>query len=272
MSRSSLLYKGFISYSHAADGRLAPAVQHALHRFAKPWYRIRSMRLFRDQTNLAASPGLWRSIESALVASEYFLFMASPTAAQSHWVQKEVDWWIQNRGTKTFLILLTDGQIVWSETARDFDWARTTALPPQLVKSFPEEPLYSDLRWARTVNQLSPRHSQFRSVILDVAATLLGRSKDELDGDDVRQHRIVRQLTMLMIAVLSALVLAAGSAAYVAKQQRDLARERFANLCKALSESQVLADAANHGSVYHFRSEYAAIKDDCTALGYEPWL
>ena len=35
-------YTAFISYSHAADGKLAPALQLALHRFARPWYRLRN--------------------------------------------------------------------------------------------------------------------------------------------------------------------------------------------------------------------------------------
>ena len=38
-------YRGFISYSHAVDGELAPAVQLALHRFARPWYRLRAIRV-----------------------------------------------------------------------------------------------------------------------------------------------------------------------------------------------------------------------------------
>src|SRR5678816_2269927 len=114
-------FKAFISYSHAADGKLAPAVQRALHRIAKPWYRIRTMRVFRDQTNLAASPGLWTSIESALQQAEFFLYMASPQAAQSPWVQKEIAWWLSNRSPQTFLILLTDGQIAWSSAAADWD-------------------------------------------------------------------------------------------------------------------------------------------------------
>jgi hypothetical protein len=33
-----MTFDGFISYSHAADGRLAPAVQRGLHRLAKPWH------------------------------------------------------------------------------------------------------------------------------------------------------------------------------------------------------------------------------------------
>ena len=139
-------YKAFISYSHAADGNLAPAIQYALHRIAKPWYRLRSMRIFRDQTNLSASPGLWSSIESALRDSEFFLFMASPTAAQSIWVQKEVDWWLSNRSAQSFLIILTEGELAWDNTLQDFDWSITTALPHRLSKAFTEEPLYIDLR------------------------------------------------------------------------------------------------------------------------------
>ena len=34
-------YAAFISYSHAVDGKLAPAIHMALQRFAKPWYRRR---------------------------------------------------------------------------------------------------------------------------------------------------------------------------------------------------------------------------------------
>ena len=61
-------YKAFISYSHAVDGKLAPALHGALHRFAKPWYRPRALRVFHDQTSLAANPGLWSSIQAALVS------------------------------------------------------------------------------------------------------------------------------------------------------------------------------------------------------------
>jgi TIR domain len=264
-------YKGFLSYSHAADAKLAPALQQALHRIAKPWYRLRSMRLFRDQTNLGVSPGLWPSIEAALQASEFFLFMASPRAAQSPWVGKEVAWWLGHREPRTFLILLTDGDIAWDEAARDFDWTRTTAVPAQLAGAFREEPLYSDLRWASSSDQLSLRHVRFRAAVLDIAATLLARPKDELDGDDVRQHRITRRIAWSAVAALVLLTLFATAGATIAVQQRNLAVERMAGLCKALSESQVLADAANHGSVYYFQSEYAAIKDQCTQAGYEAW-
>ncbi|HEV3471234.1 MAG TPA: TIR domain-containing protein, partial [Pyrinomonadaceae bacterium] len=221
-----MTFKAFISYSHAGDGELAPAVQRALHRLAKPWYRLRAMRVFRDQTNLSVSPGLWNSIESALRNSEFFLLMASPPAARSPWVEKEVDWWLTQRSAQTFLILLTDGQIAWDGAARDFDWAATTALPARLSKAFAEEPLYIDLRWAKRGEQLSARHSQFRAAILEVAATLLNRPKDELDGEDVRQYRRTKRIAWAGVAALAGLLAAALLAAYLATQQRDLAVSR----------------------------------------------
>jgi hypothetical protein len=59
-------YDGFISYSHAADGQLAPALQSALHRFAKPWWKLRAVSVFRDETSLAAAHDLTGSIRTAL--------------------------------------------------------------------------------------------------------------------------------------------------------------------------------------------------------------
>jgi hypothetical protein len=94
-----------MSYSHAADGHLAPAVQSGLHRFARPWYRLHSLLIFRDKTGLAVTPSLWETIQQALAESEYFLLMASPQAAASQWVNKEVDWWLNNRSHRRMLIL-----------------------------------------------------------------------------------------------------------------------------------------------------------------------
>jgi len=50
------MFDAFISYSHAADGKLAAALQHGLHRFAKPLFRRRAIRVFRDESTLAMTP------------------------------------------------------------------------------------------------------------------------------------------------------------------------------------------------------------------------
>ena len=89
-------YDAFFSYSHALNGELAPLLQTAVERFAKPWYRMRALRVFRDSTNLAASPDLWSSIEEALAASTWLVVLASPEAALSTGVQREITWWARS--------------------------------------------------------------------------------------------------------------------------------------------------------------------------------
>ena len=169
-----MLYKAFISYSHAADGKLAPALQFALHRFARRWYALRAMRVFRDETNLAISPHLWGEIEKALGESEFFLLLASPQASASKWVPKEVEFWLKNCSGDKLLIIVTDGEVIWDSAAGDFDWTKTTALPSNLAKVLPEEPLYLDFRWAKTTEHLSLNNPTFRDKIADIASTFRG--------------------------------------------------------------------------------------------------
>jgi hypothetical protein len=126
-------YDAFISYSHAADGKLAPSLQRGLRRFAKPWYRLHALRVFRDETSLSATPALWSGIERALAASRFFVLLASPGAATSLWVDKEVSYWRDHKPMDNFLIALTEGEIVWNDSVGDVDWERSTGLPRSLV-------------------------------------------------------------------------------------------------------------------------------------------
>lgn len=219
-------YDGFLSYSHAASGRLTRAVQLALQKFAKPWYKTRQVRIFRDETSLSANPALWSSIEHALNRSTWFLLVASPDAAASEWVQKEVQWWLANRNVANLLILLVDGEIAWNSVSNDFDWQHTTALPAVLQGRFAEQPLYVDLRWAKGENDLSLRHTRFRTAILDVAAPLNGKPKDELDGDDVRHHKRVVWMAWSAVAALLVLAVATTTAALLAYRQNRIATEQ----------------------------------------------
>ena len=65
---AAAMYDAFLSYSHGQDAPLALALQSALHRYAKPWYRLRALRMFLDVANLS-SPALWSSLEAALEKS-----------------------------------------------------------------------------------------------------------------------------------------------------------------------------------------------------------
>jgi len=68
-------YDGFISYSHAANDLLAPRLQAGLQRFAKPWWKRRALRIFRDESSLSANPHLWSSITTALDGSDWFVLV-----------------------------------------------------------------------------------------------------------------------------------------------------------------------------------------------------
>lgn len=219
-----LVYDGFLSYSHAVDGKLTPVMQIALQRFATPWYRTRTLRIFRDNASLSASPHLWSSIQTALASSRWFILMASPTAAASMWVDREVAYWCRYRSPEHLLIVLTDGEMKWEPARNDFDWALTTALPPSLRGVFEGEPRHVDLRWANDEELLSARHPRFKDAVADIAAPLRGCSKEDLFGEDVRHHRRTQRLLRAVIAVLTTLAVLVASSAVVAVRQRNVAR------------------------------------------------
>ncbi len=218
-------YHAFISYSHAADDRLAPALQNALHRFAtRPWRR--TVRVSLDRTNLSISPGLWSSVQQQLDDAPYLILLASPTAAASKWVRREVEHWLAHRSPETLLIVLTDGEIGYDEARGDFDWSKTTALPRELAGKYSEEPHYLDLRWAQSERGLSLRHERFRDAVADISVKLRGGRKDDLIGREVDQQRFVRGLIGGVGIVVGILVLVAGLFAWNLVQSDRLAASR----------------------------------------------
>jgi WD40 repeat protein len=236
------LLDAFISYSHAVDGKLAPALQQAMSRFARPWNRLRALRVFHDQASPAADPGLWSSIERALGQSRSLILLASPRAAQSAWVQREAQFWRDKKPRETLFIALTDGEIAWDEAASDFDWNVTTALPSALRGFFREEPRHIDLRWARTSEHLSLDDPRFRDGVAELAAPLHGRPKDELFGEDVRQHRRFVRIRRATVISLATLTLGSIVGASVAVEQRNTARAQTRLATSRQLAAQAVAD------------------------------
>jgi WD40 repeat protein len=251
-------FNGFISYSHAADNQLAPAIQRGLHHLAKPWHRRRALWIFRDQTGLAVTPALWSSIQNALDGSDYFVLLASPEAARSPWVNREIEHWMARKSAQKILPVVTDGEWRWDPRTRDFS-EDSTAVPAALRGAFAEEPLYLDLRWARDDRHLSLRHSRFRDAIAQLAAPMHGVSKDDLEGEDVRQHRRARRLRvgalstlvlLTFVAVLTGLLAVrnadrANAAAREARVQQQSAATERGNAARSADDAKLQQARAN---------------------------
>ena len=86
--------------------------------------------------SLSATPQLWPSIEQALGQSRFLILLASPEAAASPWVGKEIASWLEHKSVETLLVALTDGTLIWDNAAGDFEWSPATPLPSVLRGRF----------------------------------------------------------------------------------------------------------------------------------------
>jgi len=216
-------YDAFISYSHAQDKPVAAALQSAIQTLGKPWYRLRALRVFRDDTSLSATPHLWPTIEAALSQSRHLILFASPEAASSKWVDDEIDYWIRHRGIDTLLLALTDGDLAWDAVLNDFRRPLGVPLPPALAGKFPDEPKWIDLRAYRS--GADRRDARFIELAADFAAAIQGVPKEDLLSEELRQKRRALGLASSAAVALAVLAAAAGWQAYEANQQRKIAIE-----------------------------------------------
>src|SRR6202021_929333 len=141
------------------------------------------------------------SFPAALVHSFFSLPPASPEAAASPWVAKETEYWIGKKGTSRVLIVPSGGTLNWCHLSASFTNEGSNSPPPNLLRSFPEEPLYLDLHWVRDgASRLSMREPRFHEAVLQLAATLHNRPKDELDGAviSIRGQTILLATSLLL--------------------------------------------------------------------------
>jgi WD40 repeat protein/tetratricopeptide (TPR) repeat protein len=230
-SNAMALYDAFISYSHAKDKPIAAAVQSVVQKLGKAWYQRRALRVFRDDTSLSATPQLWPTIEQALGQSRFFVLLASPEAAASKWVNKEVGHWLEHNSIDTLLIGVTAGDLAWDDASADFGGHDAVPLPPALKGRFAVEPKWVDLRGYR--DGVDPRDSKFIELGADFAAAIRGMPKEDLLSQEVRQQR--RALRLAWSAAGSLLILA-GAAAW--QWNAAVNAERIAVEQKGIAEEQ----------------------------------
>lgn len=220
-------YDAFISYAHAQDQVLAGALERDVRRFARPWNRQWAIRVYRDESNLSVSPDLWGKVQPALLDSRYLILLASPEAAKSKWVARELDAFIDSQGPDKLLIVLTAGEIAWDDSTGDFDWRTTTAIPRHLAGWLSAEPKFLDLRWCAGREREQLRGGKWQDAIADLSSVLRDKPKDELYGEDARQRRTQRLIVGTSIAALvTAPLLTIGVSTYFSLSAQNTAQER----------------------------------------------
>ncbi|CAN5813466.1 hypothetical protein BH23ACT4_BH23ACT4_04260 [soil metagenome] len=112
------------------------------------------------------------------------MLLLSPDAAASQWVNQEIEYWKTHREPSRILPVLTDGTFEWT----DGDVAGS-GVPESFREVFSEEPRWVDLRFAQDENQLDRKNPRFSAAVADIASALRGVPKDELESEEVKQHR-----------------------------------------------------------------------------------
>jgi hypothetical protein len=201
--------------------------------------------VFRDDTSLSATPQLWPTIEQALAESRYLIVLASPEAAASPWVNKEIAWWLEHKSTDALLVAVTDGALSWDGAANDFASRDPTSLPPVLKGRFAAEPKWVDLTAYRA--GADKREAKFTELAADFAAAIRGIPKEDLLSQEVKQQR--RALTLAWSAA-ALLFIFAGAAVWqwraavdnehtaVAQRNRAVAAEQEATEQKDVAQTQ----------------------------------
>jgi len=237
------LYDAFISYSHSSDQHIAPILQRSLQTFAKPWWRIHAANIFRDETNLSASPHAWPDIKQALDAASNLILLASPKAAQSKWVRKELCYWLTGGNkenedniqpqdidpdrVKHLLIVLTDGTICWDDAQNSLNFKLTTALPTILAGVFTFEPLWVDLSdKAITDDPLDRKNIAYMQAVARLASPIRNIPLAMLVGQDYKQHRRTIRTIKGVALLLSGLSITALIFAWLAEDRRKIADSR----------------------------------------------
>ena len=107
-------YDAFISYRRqGVDRKWAKWLQDRLERFVVPkklQAPKKKLRVFRDDTELPASPDISHVIKRAISESEWLIVVCSPRTTQSDWVAAEIREFIKLGREDRILALLVEGE------------------------------------------------------------------------------------------------------------------------------------------------------------------
>lgn len=173
---------------------------------------------------------------------EWFVLIASPQAAADARVTERVQRRLASHGTTRLQVVVVGGEWVWDSSRDALDPDRSTAAPAPLLTAFASEPRHMVYQ-GDPQRPVAMSDAVFAEQAAELGAPMLGVTKDEIFGDEVRRHRRtlrIAQVAAGSFAGLALLAVAAGTVAVAAAAQADSERER-AVVERALSESRRLA-------------------------------
>lgn len=184
-------YYAFISYKRE-DKRYAVWLQHKLEYYKLPvWIRKRNIDLpekirpiFRDVTDLSGGV-LEKAIQDGLENSRYLIVICSPSAANSVWVGKEVQAFIDAKRESQIIPFIIDG----IPNSGD---PRTECYPVAL----------RNLTGSRELLGINVHDSGRRAAFIKVVATMFGLRFDELWGR-YRRQLIIRRVWLSIVGILA---------------------------------------------------------------------
>ena len=136
----------------------------------------------RDQP--VRQPWTGPSIRRALDASRWFVLLASPEAARSDWVGKEITYWVSSKGAGHLLVVVTEWHLGLGQESGDLSTA-STAVNRALLGVFTTEPKHLNMTWARHDADLTLRNANFRDHVATLVAAIREVSKEDIEGEDV---------------------------------------------------------------------------------------
>ncbi|MFJ4986981.1 toll/interleukin-1 receptor domain-containing protein [Streptomyces sp. NPDC088732] len=227
-------YDTFISYATAADRALAPALRHKLRRVGSglPGTNRRrrrpQLRIYLDQRSTPAGGELSDELKRALDASRTLILLASPEAAESTWINHEIEWWRERDASRPVLVAHTGGQLKWDKEASDFKKVDSDAAPPALYGFFKQEPKWVDLRPFKRRWLIHPRIafllSSAHNIVCQLASPVYGEKVEVL----LREERRRRRSNSALFAIFMAMVVLVGWVVWKGARNEADAQEQLA--------------------------------------------
>ncbi len=236
---------------HPVDRVAADGTRAGLERFSRPrpWTRAVHVEEDLSQVLAAGTPSADHTAASHDTTPKLVL-LTSDTAAASSEFNDQLARWIDRHGADSVLPVVLGTGWAWDEPKRDFRWsvpATVACVPPILRGAYGNEPRHIELKPDADAEWYRLRNPAFRDKVADIAATVRGVSKDQLEDDDRRQQRRRTRLAAVGAGALACLLVVSTVLGLAAQRGR-----------RAADEERVAAEAATDEAIEQTRAATAA--------------